>query len=853
VLTAGYIADVVGRRPVFLTGLGVFVIGSLFAGLSTPPLMLIGGRVVQGIGGALLFSTGAVLLAETFRLKPGRAGVAIWGTVTGMAVAVSPLVGGLVTKAFGWRWLFLLNIPVALVAFAIGTVYIKEPSIALTGAVRRSRPGTVPAGEGTKDLADPPDWLGLFLFTAAIAILVIGLVRTSTTSNLGSFTNNGIIALFGCTALLLVAFVAHETQAPAPLLDTSLFRDRTFSGSCVAAFGLSMAVLGPYMFLVLYLSYDLGYSPLGVGARLLLLSGVTVPFLPLTGWLDRYVPAKLLICGGLVLVAAGLWLMSQVTMTSTWDRLVPGLLVAGLGLELVNPRLASAAAATVKPHLAAVAARTSSTFRQLGTATGVAVLGAVFATRLTDDISRAIAASPQIYDKGPAIANLVLEGRVSQAAQVGADGPSDMMTVIHQAFADALHGTFLVAALVALTSAVLALGVRSRDLPRLTVAAGTATATATTATTAPAPGPTSSPFATSSPLEPGEAMPVTPPIPPVNPRGPMPTLGFGAPRQNSEATALPTSAPSAARRLFEYLARVAGGQGVATAAAPFSSNGLHRNGVESVLPAPTLPTRPRDLPHLIDLSTRHRVKGQVTANTGEPLAGATVTLVGPGGERAGLVVAGEDGSFAVDDLGEGTYTLVAMAPHFRVASSIVALRADEAEASVKLLGVGSLAGKVTREKDGAPVQADLELYNPEGVLVLRCQTDVDGAFIVPDVLEGAYELAVHHGAHRSQTVPVDVRRGGTTTTKVSLTGVGYVYGAVSSARGAWMPDVPVTLADSGGEIVASTKTDGAGSFQFPEVAEGHYMIKAAVTTAAASIVHIDAGKAVATDLTLEAG
>jgi MFS family permease len=165
VLTAGYIADVVGRRPVFLTGLGVFVIGSLFAGLSTPPLMLIGGRVVQGIGGALLFSTGAVLLAETFRLKPGRAGVAIWGTVTGMAVAVSPLVGGLVTKAFGWRWLFLLNIPVALVAFAIGTVYIKEPSIALTGAVRRSRPGTVPAGEGTKDLADPPDWLGLFLFT----------------------------------------------------------------------------------------------------------------------------------------------------------------------------------------------------------------------------------------------------------------------------------------------------------------------------------------------------------------------------------------------------------------------------------------------------------------------------------------------------------------------------------------------------------------------------------------------------------------------------------------------------------------------------------------------------------------
>lgn len=350
-------------------------------------------------------------------------------------------------------------------------------------------------------------------------------------------------------------------------------------------------------------------------------------------------------------------------------------------------------------------------------------------------------------------------------------------------------------------------------------------------------------------------MTFTPPVPPVNPGAPMPPMGFGTPRQNSEgATALPASAPSAARRLSEYLASVAGAQGVATAAAPVAGNGLQRNGVERVrFPAPTLARGPGDVPDVIDLSTRHRVKGQVTANTGEPLAGATVTLVGPGGERAGLVIAGEDGSFALNDLGEGTYTLVAMAPHFRVASSIVALRADEAEASVKLLGVGSLAGKVTREKDGAPVQAEVELYNPEGILVLRCQTDVDGAFIVPDVLEGAYELAVHHGAYRSETVAVDVRRGGITTTEVSLTGVGYVYGAVSSARGAWMPDVPVTLADGGGEIVASTKTDSAGSFQFPEVVEGHYLIKVAVTTAAASIVHIDAGKAVATDLTLEAG
>ena len=117
------------------------------------------------------------------------------------------------------------------------------------------------------------------------------------------------------------------------MLDVSLFRERTFTGSSIAAFGLSMAVLGPVLCLVVYMSFDQGYSELTIGSRLLLLTGVTLPFLPLTGFLDKYVPVRLLICSGLVLVATGLWLMSRLSAAGSLSELVPGLIVAGVGLN----------------------------------------------------------------------------------------------------------------------------------------------------------------------------------------------------------------------------------------------------------------------------------------------------------------------------------------------------------------------------------------------------------------------------------------------------------------------------------------------------------------------------------------
>ena len=266
----------------------------------------------------------------------------------------------------------------------------------------------------------PSDWRGLTLFTVGTAILVIGLVRT--TSTLGGWAQSGVLACFACSGLLLAAFVAVEAVSPHPLLDVSLFRSRTVAGSAVAAFGLSAAVFGPFIFVVLFLSYDRGYSTQSIGVHLFLLSGVTLVLLPLAGLLDRYLPVKFVICSGLVLVGVGLWLVSRAPGSAGWADLIPGLVTVGVGLELVNPRLGSTAAAAAGPAERSLlaASRTISTMRQLGAAIGVAVLGSVFATRLSDELSSQSSAFSQLSGQGPQMAGLVLEGRRAAAAQCGA-------------------------------------------------------------------------------------------------------------------------------------------------------------------------------------------------------------------------------------------------------------------------------------------------------------------------------------------------------------------------------------------------------------------------------------------------
>src|SRR5216683_3126013 len=328
-LTAGSLADMYGRRLLYLIGLAVFTCASVLCGFAVTTLMLQLSRALQGIGGAIMFSVSLALLADAFRGKDRGTAFAVWGAVNGLAVAIGPLLGGLLTSV-SWRWIFFVNVPVGVVAVVIALMKVAE-----SRAPQASR----------------PDWAGFALFTVALSSLVYGLIE----SNQRSFTDGLVLASFAVAAALLLAFVAVERRIAHPMFDLSLFRLPTFSGGSVAAFGLSASIFAMLLYLVLYLQDILGYSALGTGVRLTVISGGILVVGMVAGRLSSRVPVRLLIGPGLILVGVGLLLMRGLNAGSSWTHLIPGMITGGVGIGLVNPPLASTAVGVVAPQRAGMA------------------------------------------------------------------------------------------------------------------------------------------------------------------------------------------------------------------------------------------------------------------------------------------------------------------------------------------------------------------------------------------------------------------------------------------------------------------------------------------------------------------
>jgi MFS family permease len=797
VLAAGYAAGRFGRRPVFLAGLAILACGSLVAALAPSAYFLIGARAVQGVGGAMLLATSAVILAEVFREAHGRVSVAVWGVVTGLALGVSPAVGSAIDTWLGWRWIFGLAAAASSLAFVLG-----HRTVRFAVLDTKARSGS--------------DWRGLALFTASTAILVIGLVRTTTT--LGGWAQSGVLACFACSGLLLASFVAVEAISPHPLLDVSLFRRRTFAASAVAAFGLSMAIFGPFIFLVLFLSYNLGYSTLSIGGHLLLLSGMTLALLPLAGALDRYVPVKLIIFAGLALVGAGLWLMSRLPVNASWQDLVPGLVVAGVGLELVNPRLAStaAAAAPAEERAAVAASRANTTMRQLGTATGVAVLGSVFATRLTDEISSRVSALSQLSGQGPQLAGFVLEGRTAAAVDAApAAARPFLFSAVQASFTTAMHEVFLIASAVALVSGLLALSIRSRDVPRQKRALEEVEVVPTVAALSAAenvraqlvPGPVAR----------GEARPANVVLPAVvhaevvhaevapGDTGPVERApAERAPAERAPAERAPAEGSPEELGPSELSSVEAFPPGLATVKVPPSRASEETLNWPSAMEA--------DTARLRDLGAAGQLSPSEVPEVVEPDEPHGLVPAGALQSQRPPLTRGEDGA------GTG--------------------RAD----------TGSLAVRVTRASDRQPLKAELTIVGTGAEVVARYWTGTDGELILP-LTGGNYEVVVQKLGYRPETMPVVVTDGSSQTVDLVLTGIAHIYGAVEGPGGGWLPGVLLTLTDPSGRVVASTKTDAAGSYHFPRVPEGSYTVTAPAYFGATSQVEIGPGSAVAADVT----
>jgi len=395
-LTAGSLADLLGRRLIFAIGIVAFTAGSLLCGLATDPLFLALARAFQGVGGAIMFATSLALIAHAFRGADRGVAFGVFGAVTGIAVAIGPVLGGVITSGLGWRWIFFVNIPFGVAAVAVTLLRIDESR---DPAARR------------------PDWIGFVTFSGALAALVFGLIR----GNAEGWGSPLIVACLAGAALLMGAFVVAEHVQRAPMFDLSLLRKPTFVGGLAAAFGISASLFAVLTYLVLYFQNVLGYSAAGTGVRFLALTGAIFLTAGIAGRLTSRVPTRLLIGPGFLLIGTGLLLMRGLDASSDWTHLLPGLIVAGVGAGLVNVPLASTAVAVVEPARAGMASGVNATFRQVGVATGIAVLGAIFSHSL------GVNPSPQAFVDG--LNEIMLVGAgvafVSAVAALGLIRPQD--------------------------------------------------------------------------------------------------------------------------------------------------------------------------------------------------------------------------------------------------------------------------------------------------------------------------------------------------------------------------------------------------------------------------------------------
>ena len=439
-LTGGALADMYGRRKLYLIGLVVFTFASVLCGSAQSPLMLELSRGLQGVGGAVMFAVSLALLAQAFRGPERGVAFGIWGAVTGIAVAIGPLLGGALVSGLSWRWIFFVNLPIGIGAMVLTSVRVAE---------------------SRDDNSRRPDWPGFVLFTAALALLIYGLIE----SGREGFTETRVLGCFAASAVLIVAFIVAERLSRQPMFDLGLFRLPTFSGGAVAAFGISASIFSMFLYLTIYLQDVLRYSAFDTGIRLIVASGAIFVIAAPAGRLTSLVPIRLLIGPGLMLVGGGLLWMRGLDANSSWTHLVPGLILSGVGVGFINPPLASTAVGVVKPQRAGMASGINSTFRQIGIATGIALLGTLFSNRLRD----AVATQVHVHPVGVSAAQVTdaLQNGHVQSLFAHAGSPQDLAAlrlVTRASFTTALDHILLVAAIIAFVCGVLAFAlIRQQD------------------------------------------------------------------------------------------------------------------------------------------------------------------------------------------------------------------------------------------------------------------------------------------------------------------------------------------------------------------------------------------------------
>ncbi|MFD6418214.1 MFS transporter [Streptomyces sp. NPDC060194] len=440
-LTAGSLADRYGRRLVFAVGMAAFTVASLLCGIAGDPLVLNLARVLQGVGAAALLATSLALLAAAYPgTKDRHLALAVWGAISGAALAVGPLAGGLLVEAAGWRWIFLVNLPIG--------------ALALVGALLRMP-------ESRAETSGPVDWPGFLTLSTALGSLSFALLR----ANEAGWTSGQVLGAFALAAVALAGFVTVERTRSNPMLPGAVFSRITTTGASIGVLAMSSTAFALLLYLTLYLQTVLRLEPLEAGLRLLPLTLSIFVASAIAARLGSLAPARWLVSGGLACIGVGLLLMGGLDPADDWTALLVGQLVTGLGVGLVNPNVVAAALGAVEPARAGVASGLSNTFRSMGIALGVAVMGAVFADRVKDSVGEGLAGTP-LADRAGELGHAVSSGQLGKViGELPAQERGLFAEAAKAGFVDGLNSILVLAAIVAFVGALAVVPlIRERDI-----------------------------------------------------------------------------------------------------------------------------------------------------------------------------------------------------------------------------------------------------------------------------------------------------------------------------------------------------------------------------------------------------
>jgi EmrB/QacA subfamily drug resistance transporter len=445
VLTAGVLADRLGRRRVFAAGLGIFSVASLLAGLAPDPTFLNLARGLQGVGGAIMFAVSLALIAQEF--KPGRErgmAMGVYGATIGVSVAFGPVVGGALVEGIGWESIFFINVPVGIAAIAV--TYAK-------------------LAESSDPNASRIDWAGLVTFSTSLFLLVLGLLR----GNEEGWGSTMIVGLLGGAAALLAIFIAIETRVKQPMLPLHLFKKPAFTGVQLAALAVSASMFSLFLYITFYLQGYLGHEPLEAGLRYLPFTVVNFFVAAAAGALISKVPARVMLSVGLGVTGLGLLLMGGLDPADEWTALLGGFVLAGAGVGLINPVIADVAVSVVPKEQSGMAAGINDTFRQVGIAVGIAAWGAIFLGRGADKVEQLAAGTPAATGERPRqLVEAVSSGNLDSAlASVPAGQREGVADAAREGFLTGMNEIIMLGGILSIAGALVALWlVRESDIER---------------------------------------------------------------------------------------------------------------------------------------------------------------------------------------------------------------------------------------------------------------------------------------------------------------------------------------------------------------------------------------------------